>query len=47
MHDNKRLGQDMKRLATAGFLILAIMQSSVAYADLKAADRRLNNLYSR
>ncbi|QFP64587.1 lysozyme inhibitor LprI family protein [Brucella anthropi] len=47
MHDNKRLEQDMKRLATAGFLILAIMQSSVAYADLKAADRRLNDLYSQ
>ncbi|PQZ64199.1 DUF1311 domain-containing protein [Ochrobactrum sp. EEELCW01] len=47
MFDSKSWDRNMKRLTTAGFLILAIMYSSAASADLKAADRRLNNLYSQ
>jgi len=37
----------MKRLTSAAFLIFAVMLSSVAYADLKGADRKLNDLYSQ
>ncbi|MBM7330856.1 DUF1311 domain-containing protein, partial [Agrobacterium sp. S2] len=37
----------MQRLMMFGLVVFAVLQSSLAYADLKAADRRLNDLYGQ
>ncbi|WP_440631860.1 lysozyme inhibitor LprI family protein [Brucella sp. 22210] len=47
MFDRKRGDVTMKRLLTVVLVTFAVLQSSVAYADLKAADRRLNDLYGQ
>lgn len=37
----------MKRFMTVGMTIFAAIQSSAAFADLKSADRRLNDIYTQ